>query len=167
MVDMPASELDWSSDIHERLSPGEWPAGTLDHISADTILLLSSARGIANCPFWPSPVPRAHVRHEYSQSQHSTHERTRLAKATDFFTRWQDAPKVLRILQSTHAGGIGIYDSLAFRGSPGDFCMFHIDTRPERLLWAGVGRDPVRYIVEAADPSAYYNAVFEMFARNL
>ena len=41
---MRATELNWSSKIHERLSRDEWPGDVLDHMTETVILALSDLR---------------------------------------------------------------------------------------------------------------------------
>jgi len=161
---MKASELDWSSKVHPNLSRDEWPGDVLEHMTETVILAQSDLRKSSGVPMIPSPVEGAHVRHRECSSRHCTRNGKRLSDATDFFVRWEHAPRVL--LYATHQGsigGLGIYDRMMLRGTPGDFCMFHIDTRNDRVCWVGHGREPVEYVYSHEDPARYHALISRMF----
>ena len=111
-------------------SPDEWPDNITDQMSP--ILFhkgLFPLRQLSGIKMYPSQLPAAHVRAE-GQSRHSTRGGTRLSDATDMHV--DSVQQMLRVL--THAqriediGGIGIYWNTK---RP----MFHIDMRPQRILW--------------------------------
>lgn len=159
---IPASELDWQDEITDALQPEEWPEGVLSEIEASVILVLSQLRTSSGVPFFPSPVAGAHVRAE-GASQHSTQGGERLSRATDFYVHWHNADHVLEIARRHPAvGGLGIYDSLMLQGTPGDYCMFHIDTRPQRVPWVGHGREPIEYVLQANEPARYHRLIADM-----
>lgn len=167
MGEVAAAELDWQASVTENLQPNEWPDDVLGYMTAGVILELSDLREQVGAPVWPSPVPRAHVREEDSISRHSLKNGARLSDATDFFLRWADAPAYLRhAMRSERIGGIGIYDSMKFRGGPGTYCMMHIDTRPERVMWVGNGREPVEYVLEHSQPKRFYQLISAMLRSN-
>ena len=157
---MRASELDWAE--LPNFSASEWPDGVLDHMDAQVVDVLQAIRRNTG-PLHPSPVERAHVRHEESSSRHSTMGKARLSIATDVFCQWSDAPGVVtEALWSPTVWGIGVYDAMRFRGGePGDWCMVHIDVRgeSERSCWIARGRDPVQY--ETVQPIDLFRFVTE------
>lgn len=168
-----ASELDWDHEVTRNLRPHEWPEGVLEYVTAESVLLLSDLRTDTGHPMYPSPVEAGHVRHRARRpgptngDRHATDNGRRLSDAADFFVAWEDAPVYLRaIMRRAEVGGWGIYNGLMLRGTPGDFCMFHVDLRPEHVAWAGLGRDeygrPAEYVSESAEPSAFYHAVASM-----
>ena len=165
-----AADMNWDRDVHHRLSPHEWPDGALEWMAPRVILELSSLRKQAGVPMYPSPVLGAHVRHRTRRAgdgdRHATDNGSRLSDATDFFVRWGDAPAVYRLAQAIPGiRGIGIYDAMMLRGTPGDFCMFHIDAPDEhagRALWVGHGREPVEYVSQATQPGRYYALLSQM-----
>ncbi len=144
---MRASQLDWSKI--DKFSPGEWPDGVLEYMDDRIIYALRDIRVKSGCTMWPSPVYGAHVRHDKG-NRHNTLQRTRLADATDFFTTWKDAEAVLEtiLLFPNVIKGFGVYDSMKFKTDiVGEYCMFHIDTRPVGpVCWWGQGREPVIYV---------------------
>ena len=158
---MRASELNWQEIPN--FSPGEWPAGVLEQMDARVIQVLAAVR--QRLPrthrMDPSPVPGAHVR-ATGTSRHST-QGGRLSDATDFFMDWQHAWDALIALQAEpRIGGLGIYTDMMWSGREGDRCMFHIDTRPERVEWVAwrVSRDtPTVYVNKARDPLEYHRII--------
>lgn len=159
---MKASDLNWSQKVSKHLNPSEWPGDVLQHMTETVILALSDLRTSTGVPMIPSPVEGAHVRQRECASRHCT-QGGRLSDATDFFVAWQHAPRVL--LHAAHQGsigGLGIYDRLMLRGTPGDFCMFHIDTRTQPVRWVGHGREPVEYVYAHEDPARYYALISRM-----
>lgn len=164
---MKATELDWNKQITRRLRPEEWPDGVLKQMDAKVIMQLSMLREKTNVPMTPSPVAGAHVR-ETGNSQHSTQEGTRLSTATDFFVGWINAATVLHEAMAQQGiGGVGIYDKLMLQGTPGDFCMFHIDTRSDDIWWVGTGRDPIEYVYAHQDPDRFHQLIAQMIRRNI
>lgn len=143
---MRAIDLDWSKIPN--FSTIEWPDNVLYYMDERVIYALSDIRQKSGCPIYPSPVARAHVRHDNSGSRHSTLNMSRLADATDFFCDWNGAADVLQaIIAHPDIRGYGIYDSMKFGGAAGEKAMFHIDTRPRGdVCWWGQGREPVQYI---------------------
>ena len=127
----------------------EWPDGALEHMDQRVFDVLFELRSKLNCPMFPSPVFAGHVRHESSNSRHSTKEKTRLSDATDFFVEevgmLQHVLVVARSIEKI--GGIGIY----FDTKPS--VMFHIDTREDKLDWV---RSNGKYIYLQVDPVLYY-----------
>lgn len=171
MGEVAAAELDWQASVTENLQPNEWPDDVLEHMTAGVILELSDLREQVGAPVWPSPVLGAHVRHRTRRAgdgdRHATDNGSRLSDATDFFLRWADAPAYLRhAMRSERIGGIGIYDSMMLDGEPGDHCMMHIDTRPERVMWVGNGREPVEYVLEHSQPKRFYQLISAMLRSN-
>lgn len=113
-----------------QFSADEWPDNVTDQMSP--ILFhkgLFPLRQLSGIPMTPSQFARAHVRID-GQSRHSTHGGTRLSDATDIHVGTKQA--MINIF--THAqriediGGIGIYFDT---NRP----LFHIDMRPQRVLW--------------------------------
>ena len=164
---MKATELDWSLKVRERLSRDEWPGDVLDHMTETVILALSDLRKTSGVAMIPSPVEGAHVRHRDCPSRHCTRNGSRLSDATDFFVQWQHAPRVLMCaMHQGSIGGLGIYDRMMLRGVPGDFCMFHIDTRTSPARWVGHGREPVEYVYAHQDPARYHARISRMFEQH-
>ena len=164
-----ASELDWGREVSPHLKPDEWPENVLDHLEARTVLTLSELREDVKRPAFPSPVYGAHVRHRVRSpgasngDRHATDDDRRLSDATDFFVHWRDAQAYFRAVQRhPKIGGNGVYNRMMLRGTPGDFCMFHVDSRPERVNWVGDGREPVIYVMETAEPRTYFSLLAEM-----
>ena len=143
---MRAIDLDWSKIPN--FSKEEFPDNVLYYMDERIIYALSDIRQKSGCPILPSPVTRAHVRHDNSGSRHSTLNKTRLSDATDFFCAWEDAMEILLAIRNhPDIRGYGIYDSMMISGAPGEKAMFHIDTRPRGIVcWWGKGRDPVNYV---------------------
>jgi hypothetical protein len=135
-------------------------------MDARVIMALIDAREAlpASHAFTPSPVPEGHVRLTGNPASRHYAGNGRLSDATDFFVAWPHAWDVLTELQGQHYGGIGIYTDMMLRGVPGDYCMFHIDLRPNRLLWVGWrdGRDqPTQYVYHNRDPLTYHRLLAE------
>ena len=143
---MRASSLNWQE--MPNFSNTEWPDNVLYYMDERIIYALSDIRQKTGCPIYPSPVARAHVRHDNSGSRHSTLNKTRLSDATDFFCSLENSMEILKAIQNhPDIRGYGIYDSMRFGGKAGEMAMFHIDTRPRGIVcWWGKGRDPVNYI---------------------
>lgn len=166
---MKASALDWGRDVTHRISPNEFPAGVLDHMDAQVILVLSDLREDVGLPLMPSPIYGAHVR-QTGGSRHSIDGGSRLSDATDFFCSWGAAWKYLDAARRhPQIGGIGIYTDMLFnpRGltpNEGDWAMIHIDLRPAHLEWVGWREDrskPTQYIYLARSPLDYYKTLAE------
>lgn len=162
---MRAAELNWSNI--RRLSPTEWPRGVLEHMGARVILALSDARDALppSHAFMPSPVVGGHVRTTGNTANRHYAGNGRLSDATDFFVAWPHAWDVLTELQRhPNIGGIGIYTDMMLRGVPGDYCMFHIDMRPNRLLWVGwreSREQPTQYVYHNSAPRMYHRLLYE------
>lgn len=131
-------------------SPEEWPEGTL-HQMSPTVLEegLFPLRHATGIPMWPSAFATAHVR-DAGNSRHSTNGGARLSDATDMHVATLDRLAVvfMAALMMRRIGGIGLYFDT---NTP----MFHIDMRPERLVWIRVDgemiyfrNDPRRFFVE-------------------
>jgi len=161
---MRASEIDFNTIRY--FSRNEWPEGTLESMDASIIYTISEIR--ASLPrshaFTPSPVARAHVR-DSGTSRHSTNNGTRLSDATDFFVKWEHAWDTWNaILAHPKVGGAGIYTDMMLKGKEGDYCMFHIDNRPERLVWVSWRRnrhDKNKYVYLTKDPLGYHKIIAE------
>lgn len=160
----PALSLDWAQI--QRFSPTEWPAGVLEHMDARVIQALVRIRNTLprDASFIPSPVPEAHVRHRarspgtLNGDRHSTDLGRRLVDATDFFVDWRWAWAAWEaILADPEVGGAGIYTDMIFGGTPRGRCMFHIDCRPNRVMWVGwrdapVAGVPLKYTFWHSEP---------------
>lgn len=149
---MRATELDWSKIVF--FSPGEWPDGTLEHMSAELIQVLDEIR--QSLPprhgMQPSGLYESHVRHTDGNSRHETKSGTRLSDATDFFMQWSTVWTAWLLAQrNPKVGGIGIYfDSIT--GRP----FMHIDLRPERMLWV---RDQGKYTYFHKNPTEFFKVL--------
>jgi len=127
---------------------------------------LSKARNVLPSlySFYPSPVYGAHVR-TVGTSRHSTQGGERLSDATDFFVEWKHAWKALEELRRIpEIGGLGIYTDMMFKGVEGDYCMFHIDNRPERIEWVSWRtdrNDSNKYVYLHSDPIMYHNILVD------
>lgn len=154
---------EWKKHVTDRLSPEEWPEGVLGGLDATVVVVLSEIRKAVGRSVWPSPVEGAHVR-DSGDSRHSTQGGDRLSDATDWFVRWEDAPRFFTAaLMHPDTGGVGIYDAMRFREKAGDYCMFHIDLRSDPLVWVGHGRDPVEYVYSSDEPARMYELIHRMF----
>lgn len=142
---MKASELtEWPS----YMQPHEWPAGTLEHMSAELFTdIVFPIREKTLVPMWPSKLFGAHVRHD-GTSRHSTQGGARLADATDMHVKaHKDMLKVLVALEANDfVGGIGLYFDT---NTP----MIHMDRRPGRVIWLRVAGE---YIYRHKDPVRFY-----------
>ena len=153
---MKASEANWGSI--QFFDPSEFPQGTLEHMDFRVIEVLNRLRIAVGGSLFPSPVFGAHVRHQ-GNSRHSTQEMSRLVDATDFFVSQGLAQRAYReALKIPEIGGLGVYTDMMFRGQ--QWPMMHIDLRPERMLWVGVGR-PLTYIYEHRNWERYYKKLAE------
>lgn len=130
-----ATELDW--ETIPNFSQREWPSTALYNMQADLIQTLADVRRVlpTNYTMTPSPLLRAHVR-EYGGSRHSTNGGLRLSDATDIFMQWDTIWGAWQeMLQDPRIGGIGLYVD-SYMGNPSKTRpMFHIDLRPERVMW--------------------------------
>lgn len=162
---MNARDMEWGEI--PRFSPEEWPEGVLEHMSPRIIHTLSAIRHAlpASHVITPSPIARAHVRHEEGGSRHCTNGRDRLSDATDVFMEWPHvwaawiaAQRVMRV------GGLGLYTDMVWAGQQGRKAMLHIDTRPERLVWVAWRKDresPMHYVYENTDPIGFHRIIAE------
>jgi hypothetical protein len=156
---MKASEINFDQLLY--FSKSEWPENTLDCMDANIIYTLADVREALpeSHGFYPSPVTRAHVRIRGS-SRHSINEGLRLSDATDFFVEWKYAWDAWNeILRNPEIGGAGIYTDMMFKGTEGDYCMFHIDTRPQRIVWMSWREDrhhKNKYVYLTRDPLEYH-----------
>lgn len=158
---MRASDGDWSGI--RRFVPGEFPAGVLDLMDFEVIRVLSEIRDRlpASHALVPSPVAGAHVR----PSGNSRHSNTggRLSDATDFFVRWEHAWDAwAAILRHPEVGGAGIYPNMTWGGVAGDRAMFHIDLRPNRIMWVGyrdATQQGTRYAFLHSDPRTFHRVL--------
>lgn len=148
---MSARDLDWSEITH--FSSSEWPEGVLDHMGEGIILALNDWRNSlpSSHSMTPSPLYDAHVR-QTGTSRHSL-EGGRESDATDVFVSneyiwdaWLAAQRIPEI------GGIGVY--LDTKPS----VMFHIDTRPDRLLWVRLNGE---YIYFHREPNRFLKVMSE------
>lgn len=139
-----ASEIGFPDEF----SPAEWPFGVLDRMDSTVMRALFSLRKASGIVMRPSPVQGGHAR-DRGDSRHSTKGGIRLSDATDIFVgSLADLATVFRHAQRVQGiGGIGLY----FDTRPGP--MFHIDCRPDRLLWVRVDGE---YHYEVNDPAAFY-----------
>lgn len=159
---MPASNLNF---LGQRFSPEEWPAGTLEHMTEEVIVALFNVRNVIPVThrLFPSPLFKAHVRHESSGSMHSTHEHTLLSRATDFFCKRNHASAVwLAMLMQPKVHGVGVYRNSLYRGSTKDYTMFHLDTRPfdDRAIWVAdreSPRDSFEYYSLNTNPEGFFS----------
>ena len=163
MNDMGAWE---AAEAAQHFNASEWPGEVLSWMHPKVIRLLARWRDAAGVPMYPSPVERAHVRHEASGSRHSTNNGERLSDATDVFLSWNGFWPALAVLeQESEAGGIGLYTDMLYRGdAPGAWVMVHVDTRPERLKWVAYRdseSEPLVYVYEADEPQRYHRILAE------
>ena len=133
----------WDIEGNTRLLPHEFPKGTLKWLHYRTIkeLILLRLELPGNAYMYPSPLKRAHVRHDEKvligiDSQHSTINKTRLSVATDVFVEpsyWYD------YLMSgiKRFDGVGIYldNFITLRGNRMNYPMFHFDKRIDGFLF--------------------------------
>lgn len=158
-----AADMDWSGIT--RFSPSEWPAGVLEYMDPRIIRVVSDIRDALpeDHSMTPSPVDRAHVRHEVSGSRHSTRERARLSDATDIYMAWPHVWAAwLEAQRHPEVGGLGIYTDMLWAGQLRRKAMLHIDTRPERLVWVAWRRDqhdPMKYVYLHSDPIEFHRIV--------
>lgn len=147
---MKASQIKkWPSQF----SPDEWPAGTLDHMSASLLTeCVFPLRVKLGSPMSPSTPVDAHVRFEGSvNSQH--YAVGRLSTATDMMV--SDYAEMIQCMYKAESidaiGGIGIYFDTH---NP----LVHIDERDGRLVWlARKDKDGNReYIYRENNPALFY-----------
>lgn len=128
---MKISEIkNWPSYLGLHEFPGEAAEWMDARLMTEIVFPLRETSGV---PMWPSKLERAHVRHEASDSQHSTQNKTELSRATDFHVRdYESLVKMMALLEQNEAvGGIGLYFDT---NTP----MFHVDlmaSRGLRLVW--------------------------------
>lgn len=125
------------------LVPAEWPGNVLQYMTSRIISTAIKLRDKTNAPMIPSPISEAHVRFKTGTSRHDVGSSGTMRKsdATDLYLgRNSDAPKVWRIAQAmSEIGGLGIYFDTIYNNEPR--ILFHIDNRPDRLLWLCPLRD--------------------------
>lgn len=132
---MRASELDFSTLEH--FTPGEFPAGALEHAEAELIQRLDEFRDRLGQPIYPSPLPAGWFR--TSGSTGSRHYAVgRLSDAADIFPEANVIDALLVALRQRCWGGIGVYfDTHGPDGSR--WPMMHLDLRPgDQVLWMRV-----------------------------
>lgn len=162
---MNASELDWSTIGN--FVPGEWPDGVLGYMDSAVITALQQVRSVLpdSHVIIPSPIARAHVRHEVSGSRHSTREGTRLSDATDFFMEWRHVWRAwMHAQRNPLIGGIGIYTDMLWAGQQGKLAMMHIDLREERLVWVAWRESPrhdMQYCYLINEPIRFHRLITE------
>ena len=123
--------INW--DEIQYFKPEEFPEGVLYYLMPEMVYILDNIRDISDVPIYPSPVYEAHVRHDCADSFHCVSE-DGFSTATDFFVKWEDAMTVYHtLIDIPDVGGVGIYDDKVYNGEP--HCMFHIDDRPDALMW--------------------------------
>lgn len=122
----------------KNFSISEFPKGSLEWLSSDFMQKFFKFRDQkASWYMTPSPLKRAHVRHDFSSSLHSTMRESRMSMATDMFLnntqQWWD---VLCSAIYTF-GGVGIYLSnwMFINGKKYYLPMFHFDDRDVNLFW--------------------------------
>ena len=152
---MKASEIQsWPDSF----SPSEWPDGVLEWTTADLLLFgLFPLRKRLGESMSPSSLFGAHVRHDGSNSQHSTKNKTRYSRAGDFYLKTRASMiKAMYIAESLpEIGGIGIYFDT---NNP----LIHIDEmdgRNSRLVWLCPARkdgEEREYIYRENDPVYFY-----------
>ena len=140
-----------------QFSPSEWPDNVTDQMSP--VLFhngLFPLRQLSGIKMYPSTFARAHVR-EDGQSRHSTHGGTRLSDATDMHVSSVQA--MMRVFMHAQRiediGGIGIYFDT---NTP----MFHIDMRPQRVLWHRTKDGSYVYLSDTSTTSeavAFYHSL--------
>lgn len=124
-------------------TPDEWPNGVLAHIDPALIGQLDELRERLGRPIYPSPLAGAWTRFDGSST--SRHYAVgRLADAGDVFPEG-DIRDAWLAAQALPFGGIGVYFDTTYQHKP--WPMLHLDLRPERVLWARIGR--TRYIYPA------------------
>lgn len=138
--------INWINEF----SASEWPGNVIDVMAPRLFhMALFPLRIACGFAMWPSAFESAHVRPS-GDSRHSTKGGTRLSDATDMHVRTY--AQLMRVFMEALAipaiGGIGLYFDT---NTP----MFHIDTRPERLVWIRVdgeyiylNNDPIRFFIE-------------------
>ena len=152
----------------------EWPDIIVDHLSEGIFDTAFEVRTVTGCPVVPSPVPGAHVRFsEYNEnvpgkgSRHNVglNGETRKADGTDLFlVRNSDARRFWKAAQQVESlGGFGIYFDTKLAGEPR--VMFHLDRRPNRLLWVCPNTAHREYVYQPNGP-LHFDAVLDReFAR--
>jgi hypothetical protein len=158
--------MDWTKI--QNFSQSEFPDGVLEYMTPVVISSLQEVR--ASLPrdhlIYPSPLARAHVRHEVAGSQHSTHNGTRLANATDFFVLKKHLPRVyMEVTKHPKINGCGFYKGSTYRGSGDDWVMVHIDCRPanEKLFWvADKDSGSYKYTYITSNPDKYFEILMEL-----
>lgn len=158
-----AIDLDWRNISFFNIS--EWPEveneSVLNWMDAKLILeAIVPWRKLSGVGLIPSPVAGAHVRHNPSNSQHSTKNKTRLSTGSDFFVRLHNFQAAFAT--ATHIpviGGIGVNFGRKYQGV--ELPQIHVDIRPMRLYW--VATKEGRYVYLQSDPKGY----FEELARGL
>lgn len=121
----------------------EWPGDVLDKMTPSIFRTAVIFREATGCRMTPSPDPEAHVRWIDGASRHAigADGMSRLSDATDLFlldnkdaaTAWRLGQRVAGI------GGFGIYFDTVLNGEKR--VLFHIDSRPDRLMWICPSRD--------------------------
>lgn len=160
-----AESMNWKRI--ERFTPGEWPPETLEFMDPSVIDALAEIRDQlpADHTMTPSPIPRAHVRHEDSGSRHATNFRARLADATDIFMEWRHVwPAWSAALATPRVGGLGIYTDMVWAGQASRKAMLHIDTRPDRVVWVAWrenAKAPMKYVYLHSDPIGFHRTISE------
>lgn len=127
----------------------EWPAGTLEHMSADVIKLCQRIRSstLYSKKIKPSPIATAHVRFDGSHTSRH-YAAGRLSDATDVFIEG-DPRNFLMAALACEAGGIGIYLDTELSGKPHP--MAHIDLRHQPVCWVRVNKNEYVYLRNEPD----------------
>lgn len=137
----------------KEMKPTEWPKGTLSHMNFNLFVNgVFPLRKLSGIPMWPSSLYEAHVRHDESESRHSTENHQRLADATDLHV--STVERMLRVMEAAcrinEIGGIGIYFDT---NTP----MIHIDMRPLRLVWLRTKKG--KYVYRENDIIEFYRVL--------
>ena len=116
------------------LNDSEWPTGTIQNMTLGIIRTAKQLREKTGTPMVPSPDPAAHIRFKEGTSRHCVTS-SRQSDATDLFILDNlDAARVWhQALAMSEIGGLGIYFDSQLNGKMK--VLFHIDNRPDRLLW--------------------------------
>lgn len=174
-----ALSLDFPTQVHPRLSPGEWPPGVLSYTDPRLIIAVGQLRQRVDLPLFPSPLTGGHVRHRtrkpgnFNGDCHSVDDDNPLSIAGDYFCSWDAAWRYLKAAADHPLiKGLGIYTDMIFRGAPeGEWAMLHFDIRvmpdnqPHQMLeWVGWRENRsarMQYVYKQFTPADYHRILAE------
>lgn len=110
----------------------------LEYLSADLLIELGIVRKLHDKVIYPSSLQRGWVRFKNVDDDNRHNSINRLSDAGDIFPEG-DPVKFWFLLQSRpKIGGIGIYFDTKIIPNKQPGPMFHMDLRPNRLIWGRV-----------------------------